>query len=194
MEGLEGRALLASVTEYAVPGAGNSNSTPGQIVAGPDGNLWFTNGHLGIYDLGEMTTSGKLTVYPCNSCTAPPDAITNGPDGALWFTDWDIGRITTSGQITQFPVLSNYGNAGDGIVTGPDGNLWFTLGGAIGRITTAGQVTQYPLPINSSSEGEITVGSDGRSGLLTVRTSAGSQPRGRSPSTTQVFPNRPSGS
>src|SRR5262245_40134520 len=39
VEGLEDRALLASITEYPIPSkAGSAN----QIIAGPDGNLWFT--------------------------------------------------------------------------------------------------------------------------------------------------------
>src|SRR5438874_871120 len=60
VEGLEGRALLASVTEYPVPGLGNSSGVPGQIVKGPDGNLWFTD--VDYPRIDEMTPSGKVTV------------------------------------------------------------------------------------------------------------------------------------
>ena len=80
-----------------------------------------------------------------------------------------IGRITTSGQITEFPVTpARLRRRLRGIVTGPDGALWFTsTAGAIGRITTTGQVTQYPLPNGANDPDQITVGPDGRSGLLT---------------------------
>ena len=167
LEGLEPRALLASVTEYPVPGLSRSNGGaaafgPDQIVAGPDGNLWFTYGKYGLSDIGEVTTSGKFTTYPCNTCNGL-EGITNGPDGALWFNDTclAIGRITTSGQITEFPVGPD--SPDYGIVTGPDGALWFTDFGAayIGRITTAGQLTMYPLPSSASYPYQITVGSDG---------------------------------
>jgi virginiamycin B lyase len=50
-----------------------------------------------------------------------------------------IGRITTGGQISEFP-LPQADSAPDGITTGPDGALWFTEvgsnGNRIGRITT----------------------------------------------------------
>src|SRR6185312_58602 len=138
VERLEGRVLLASFTEYPLSGTAASGGAPGQIVDGPDGNLWFTDSALPNID--EMTTSGNVSVYPI-SFIHNANAITNGPDGALWFTgQGTIGRITTSGQITKFD-FSAVTTAGD-IVTGPDGALWFTVSnGAIGRITTTGQVT-----------------------------------------------------
>jgi streptogramin lyase len=44
-EGLEGRALLASITEYPIPSpaVGSVTRTLGQITTGPDGNIWFTD-------------------------------------------------------------------------------------------------------------------------------------------------------
>ena len=93
--------MLASVTEYPVPGIGKSSGDPGQIVVGPDGNLWFTDASNPQID--EVTTSGKVTVYPYTSLSSA-NGITNGPDGALWFTDQStnkIGRITTSGAFSE---------------------------------------------------------------------------------------------
>ena len=94
--------------------------------------------------------------------------ITNGPDGALWFAEWNgdkIGRITTSGNITEYPLPISCGglNCGPaGITAGPDGALWFVLGNAnmIGRITTAGAFTMYPLP-NFGGPRQIAAGPDG---------------------------------
>ncbi len=159
VEGLEGRALLSSITEYTVPGFQNISSLPNQTAEGPDGNLWFTDAVLAR--IGVMTTSGKVTFYPIN---ATAYAITNGPDGALWFTQGqEIGRITTSGQITEFPVPDTAeGDQSGGIVTGPDGALWYTGNAAICRMTTTGKVTQYPLPDPSlAGPDQITVGPDG---------------------------------
>src|SRR5262249_38165424 len=113
VEGLEGRALLASTIEYPLA----SGSDPNQIVAGPDGNLWFTD--LENKTIGEITTSGKVTVYPIPG--GPAVAITNGPDGALWYTqntqNGGIGRITTSGKVTYFGVIPPLGPEVGGIVT-----------------------------------------------------------------------------
>ncbi len=82
-----------------------------------------------------------------------PLEITAGTDGALWFTEYfgnKIGRITTDGDITEFPVAmvgSELAQLND-ITAGPDGALWFTEGYArkIGRITKAGVITEYAVP------------------------------------------------
>src|SRR5258708_32488259 len=40
--------------------------------------------------------------------------ITTGPDGAMWFTDGiglRIGRITTAGEVTEFPIPSGGGGS-----------------------------------------------------------------------------------
>ena len=44
-EGLEGRTLLSSITEYPIAGdnAGGSSVALNQITAGSDGNVWFTD-------------------------------------------------------------------------------------------------------------------------------------------------------
>ena len=81
----------------------------------------------------------------------PPGWITPGPDGALWFTAGAspssvIGRITTGGQITEFPLPA--GHTAACITTGADGNLWFTdsAQNKIGRMTTGGAITEWRVP------------------------------------------------
>lgn len=59
-------------------------------------------------------------------------------DNALWFTEYfgnRIGRITTSGQVTVFPLLTAYSRP-TGIAAGPYGAMWCTEFGSnsIGRI------------------------------------------------------------
>jgi virginiamycin B lyase len=131
------------VTEFPLP----VNVEGESIAAGPDGALWFWGPSL-----GQITTSGSLTLYRCffaglcgisgfNGTT-----IVAGPDGALWFVDDSniaLGRTTTSGVITEFATPSQP----VGIATGPDGALWFTeTNGKIGRMTTTGAVNEYPVP------------------------------------------------
>ena len=122
-----------SFTEYAVPNA------PSSITAGPDGALWF----LQTTGLGRLTTTGSFTAYPVPIPSGVISseslyALTTGPDGALWFTLADpfgsitglIGRMTTNGQVTEFPSPVELGSYLDGspttIAIGPDGNLWYT--------------------------------------------------------------------
>src|SRR5208282_4494157 len=88
-----------------------------------------------------------------------------GPDGALWFAEFygnRIGRITTSGVITEYAVLTSDSYPMQ-ITAGPDGALWFNeiYTNQIGRITTSGVITEYPTPTSDSYPYGITVGPDG---------------------------------
>lgn len=127
----------------------------GDIVAGGDGNLWFTGGNR----IGRMTTAGEIAFFSPPTPFSSPGGITAGPDGNVWFTEiaaGKIGRITPEGVITEFPRETTPGDPSQpfAITTGPDGNLWFTdnfsdgisIFGRIGRITPAGVVTKFPIP------------------------------------------------
>ncbi|MGA7200449.1 MAG: hypothetical protein WBX26_01360 [Candidatus Cybelea sp.] len=147
------------IKRYAVKG----DSDLSDIVAGPDGALWFAQGD----SVGRITTSGKIAIYGTSSrrqTTSVWDLgvqdITVGPDGALWFTKKSgnaIGRITTGGKITEYTAGISASAGLTSIAPGPDGALWFTemSGGRIGRITTQGRVTEYTSGI---SQGEQPVG------------------------------------
>lgn len=154
--------------------------TLGSITAGPDGNLWFTEGRANR--IGKITSGGVVTEYS-NGITQNPymeganaglSSITAGPDGNLWFTETynnQIGKISTTGVVTEYSMSAN--SFPYIITAGPDGNLWFTEVGAnrIGKITPAGVVTEYsngitPNPLPGEIEGDvslhgITAGPDG---------------------------------
>lgn len=149
------------ITEISLP----SNSNPEYVVAGPDGNVWFT-----IYTgVGKITPAGAVTVYPTTHLTA---GIAVGPDNNIWFTSWSgnlINRITPQGTLTQFACSCSPRQ----ITKGPDGNLWFnaivTTPGVgsdayIGRIAPAdGSITlfKFPAAMTSFAVGGITGGPDG---------------------------------
>jgi virginiamycin B lyase len=127
-------AAAPTITEYRFLG-----SYLGGIVAGPDGNLWFTGENADR--IGKITPGGHVTEYsagiaPFNEL----DAIVAGRDGNLWFTDSGggrIGKITTTGHVTEYRPGILYGSSPTGIAAGPDGNIWFTelVGGRIGRVS-----------------------------------------------------------
>ncbi len=113
-----------TITTFLLPTSNNDPRaiTP-KITAGPDGNLWFTDG---IGKIGRITPSGSITEFSLPKDDSFPGEITSGPDGNLWFTEEgrdNLGRITPSGSIRGFflPILWL-----GGIAAGPDGNLWFT--------------------------------------------------------------------
>jgi virginiamycin B lyase len=106
-----------------------------QIVTGPDGNLWATNG-LALH-LTAVTTAGAEVARYNTTAGGFPAGITKGPDGAVWYADYaadQIGRMSTTGVLTTFAAPG--GSNPTGIVTGPDGNIWYTeyTGTKIGRL------------------------------------------------------------
>jgi len=151
--------LGAQFVEYPLPTA---DAGPRSIVAGPDGNLWFTEADAG--KIGRITPDGSIVEYPLPSATAEPWRIAAGPDGALWFTEMAgnrIGRIAVTGVIDEFDVPTPK-SLPRGIVAGPDGALWFTEREAnrIGRITPEGDIREYGLSDHTGPDG-ITAGPDG---------------------------------
>src|SRR5712671_2776659 len=108
--------------------------------------LWATAGVAG------RALALTFTEFQLPKGSGPID-ITTGPDSAMWFTDGTglrVGRITTAGEITEFPMPipppGGFSGAPFRITAGPDGALWFTaqLSGNIRRITTAGVITEFP--------------------------------------------------
>ncbi len=136
------------------PGA-FGNAEPYSIALGPDGALWFTEQTLGR--IGRISTDGALEEYaiPNTSGVAQgeygspaPRYIAAGPDGALWFTDGgddSIGRITTAGQVSEYPIGTTKPSSPEGIVSA-GGELWFAESGlaALGSVDPNGQPAPPP--------------------------------------------------
>ena len=140
---------------------------PNDIVAGPDGAMWFTQSAGGNpkggqsyfpASIGRLTTTGSYSSYPVPaSASSVPglDAITVGPNGNLWFTEAAVNRI---GEITpkaSGPVVHEFAlpaadrlapgvgspvTSAETIAPGPGGDIWFTEQGsnAIGVMSTSG--------------------------------------------------------
>jgi len=127
LEGLEDRCLLSSIsgiTEFPVPG---TTFSPNGIAAGPDGNLWFTDGGHNAIGMINPTTHA-VSEFAVPTASAYPYAIAAGPDGNLWFTEKGASKIgeinPTTHAITEFtiPTANAFPQA---ITSGPDGNIWF---------------------------------------------------------------------
>src|SRR5512142_1976228 len=153
------------ITEFPIPTPGRN---PAEIVAGPDGNLWFTEG-VADGGIGRITPSGEITEFPLPASPDVPGLgpITAGSDGAIWFRSKnfnEIDRITPDGQVTATKARVEPFE----MTLGPDGQIWISeclsVGPALER--------QFPLPLPASSDpidfctidGEpvgITTGADG---------------------------------
>ena len=140
----------------------------GDIVEGPDKNLWFTD--YGNNKIGRVTKTGVVTEYPLPA-GATPSGIAVGKDKNFWITD--SGRNTIVKMSASGTVLKSYGRgitknvSVQFIVAAPDGNLYFSqyadfnLPDAIGRITTKGKISEIgTLPVGAYPN-RLTVGKDG---------------------------------
>jgi streptogramin lyase len=144
-----------AMTRFELPGPARvRNAAPAAIVAGPDGNLWFTDPALGR--IGKITLAGAIAEYDLD---VSPYGLTAGPDGNLWFTSsTGIGRISTTGDVREFPSRARIGGQ---IVTGPEADLWFTGPGlSVGRMTPSGQFSWFGFKGGAATL-DIAVGSDG---------------------------------
>jgi streptogramin lyase len=163
VERLESRSLLSTITEFPAPTAA---SRPISIVAGSDGNLWFTE--FLANKIGTINPTTHATVdFAVPTAAANPYWIAAGPDGNLWFTEPNgnkVGTINpTTHVITEFP-LPTAGSAPQTITAGPDGNLWFTEEGTnkIATINpTSHVITEFAVPTAGAFVFGIVTGPDG---------------------------------
>ena len=78
--GVAGAAPLGQITEFAAPG-----TNPAQVVAGPDGNFWFSDRNGSV---GGSTTGGTVTRFTTGlNPGSAVRSIAMGADGNMWFSD-----------------------------------------------------------------------------------------------------------
>jgi virginiamycin B lyase len=179
-------AGVAACSLPALPGAAPKISTfpsqkvgdPTNIVAGADGNLWFTG--LKTSAMARITTSGAVTSFdvPIASISGMTEG---GADHGIWLTGLTAGtggggmiaRISSDGAVTTVPLGSK--SRPRGITSARDGSLWFTDAGEesvpghpdqvtkahkIGHMLPEGAITEISLPTPDGDPGGITVGAD----------------------------------
>ncbi len=127
---------------FAAPD-GVHSAYPTGIVAGPDGNLWFTE-QQGF--LVRLSTAWRQTPYLLPGKSFPSQVVV-GADKSLWIANADgIVRADTSGHMTLFPVGANALVVA--VAVASDGSVWFsdeTGKDVLGRIAH-GRVTGFPAP------------------------------------------------
>jgi virginiamycin B lyase len=102
-----------------------ADHAPQQIVAGPDGALWFAEAD---HHIGRITTDGEISEFTLRPGLAVND-IAVGEGDSLWFTTKKrVGRITTSGRLeTWLMPEANYLFA---VAAAPAGGAWVSDGPA----------------------------------------------------------------
>ena len=82
----------------------------GPVIAGPDGNIWYTNGWTRSYQtaLVQLTPSGQATTYDGPQGyiqPGTPQGMIAGPDGALWFVTQHVsGSRVIGGGLVRFDI------------------------------------------------------------------------------------------
>jgi streptogramin lyase len=158
-----------AVTAYLTNAAPRTNPVlVDDIVAGADGNLWFTGREAGGFPMvGTITPAGMF--FADDLIGSSGAAITSGPDGNIWtggnFLDvidavWRQAAVTTSVTISTTPRA---------LVSGPDANLWLAASNGsgaalIGRVVPNDPgnevLTEFPV-MSPGHLNDIAVGPDG---------------------------------
>jgi hypothetical protein len=174
VQALEDRCLSSTFQEFPLPPLRRDPQDEfhrERIAAGPDGNLWFTDGVGGSAVVGRITPDGSVTEFSIEDNTDTQlYTIRTGPDGNLWLTglrepirtnDAQLVaiRLTPDGNYTVFQAFPDgFASSLSPLIVGSDGNLWYDAsfyagfpwdplnggqGGVVGRITQDGAVTNF---------------------------------------------------
>lgn len=162
---MTGWAAAATIGNVAATTIQNPPSV-GDEVTGPDGNVWFTAWKENA--IGMLAPGGSVKLFPMPAPTSTLLSITEGVDGNLWFTEVGrVGRISTSGDIKEFPYAAGTADFLRPIVSGSDGSLWFLDQPAgppanlqLVRMTLDGKFTSFNLG-SKDSFGAMIEGPDG---------------------------------
>jgi virginiamycin B lyase len=97
------------------------------MVAGPDGNVWFTerDGNR----IGSSSPTGIITEFTVPTINSVPWAIAEASGGEVWFTEFAekanrIGRLTPGGRVQEFGIPTPASNP-SGIVVQDTNTVWF---------------------------------------------------------------------
>ncbi len=161
-----GAVSTGGITEFSV---GSGSALTG-ITAGPDGNVWFTDGT----SIGQITPAGAIKTFTAQTSGVSIGAwngITLGPDGNLWATATIlpegglIAQISSNGTLLHVFSAGLQANADPTVISpGPSGSgsLWFidnavADGGSdeIGEITTGGTISEFSAAAAPDPDGLV---------------------------------------
>jgi virginiamycin B lyase len=138
---------------------GGHNSRPVDVVAAPDGSLWFTD--PGSERIGRITSGGAIFSIPLDA-ESGPTGIALGEEGDLWVTLNDANAILriapASRQIVAEYSLPSEAAQPFAVAAADGGGVWFTEIGAnsIGRLSLTGNVEEFLIPSDLAVPGGIT--------------------------------------
>ncbi len=137
---------------------------PGEMVLGPDGNLWFPL----LSEIGRMTALGEVAVFDLPAASPiygyiSPAWLANGPNGKFVLTQNSVNtafcpsmpqgatvvQIGVDGSGTAYPMPEYETSVAGGVATGADGNIWALESNyptcSLVRRTGDGTFTRFPI-------------------------------------------------
>jgi virginiamycin B lyase len=156
-----GAGRAQTVSEFTIPTA---TTNPFSIVAGSDGNLWFTETFS--KHVGRITPAGAFTEY---SLPAFSTYIAAEPN-AIWCTTLGVAKVDLTKlagcDTDSTKCITVYsGVNGQGIAITPDGGLWLNQGNGVSRADKSnpspGTTVLYPTVEHVTTTYAATLGSDG---------------------------------
>jgi virginiamycin B lyase len=130
------------------------------LVAGPDGNLWFSGWKANRIFAARVTGDGAVQTFglPSGSLIGGVPSIAAGHDGNLWLATGDtLTRVTPTGQ--TLPIKLG-GEAANALAVAPDGAIWFSSWSDLIRRAPSGQLSAFPDPFATATDCDplLTVG------------------------------------
>jgi hypothetical protein len=166
---------------------GTEIETNNKIVAGPDGNMWFT---LPGKKVGKITPAGVVQEFELTKVETPI-GIAAGPEGRIWVVGTGKAEsfLPTNPTGTEQGFESALINGEPNIVLGPDGMFWVASTNKVAKFSPAnfnGTITEVALtgelaPKDIDVAGPLVVISDNNkvpvleTGRIVTFTSAGVQ-------------------
>jgi streptogramin lyase len=140
------------------------------IVAAPDGNLWFSGRDPAVGELpvlATITPAGAFIVPDLRGSSGAALAV--GPDGNLWSGGNFLGVIDTVWRQTAIATFLPVSTTPRALVAGPDANLWLVASDGSGAASVGRVVPNDPgnevlteFPVTTSGNlNDIASGPDG---------------------------------
>jgi virginiamycin B lyase len=143
-------AIAAPVVDGVFP-VKSEVATNNKIVAGPDGNVWFTVSDA-TNDVAKVTPAGLIEEFDIEGIeTATGIAV--GPDGNLWITDVEkAARFSPADPLGTDKSFSVAGVGAEGqVVAGPDGLIWVASNNQLVHFAPADPTnTVQPVTVNGA--------------------------------------------
>jgi len=151
--------------EYKIRTSSTSGLTPHLIAMDPDGNIWWTEGWVGMIaelKVGQAApgTNKGVTEYTykkvCGSCDTHTSGISVDSNGLVWFDDAEQGifgsfRDNGSGSFVTYNTPTSNGHPHDGLHVDGQNRVWFDeeFANKLAEVTQSGVPVPTPTPTQS---------------------------------------------